>query len=152
MNDKSIVRINNQVNHERDLRVWWRCVLGVVGGILVAAGFAFAAQHHFSAVQFSAQNVELQRERERLKTERKRLLLERETVASPAQLEKMARNIGLQNVSVRQINNFGETANEVLIENTEAKKSFTTAAAAGRRGEKLKSDSISDRPGATSVF
>ena len=152
MNDNSTLKIKNEIRHEHDNRRLGRCVFGVIAGILIAAGFAFAAQHHFSAVQFSAQNVELQRERERLKTERKRLLLERETVASPAQLEKMARNIGLQNVSVRQINNFGETANEVLIENTEAKKSFTTAAAAGRRGEKLKSDSISDRPGATSVF
>jgi hypothetical protein len=51
----------------------------------------------------------MQRERARLKTEHKRLIFEREMATSPAQLETRARKMGLQNVSVGQINRFDET-------------------------------------------
>jgi cell division protein FtsL len=108
MKDNSTLKIKNEIYHERDGRHLSRCVLGVIGGILIACGFAFAAHQHFSALQCSARNVEMQRERERLKTEHKRLIFEREMATSPSQLETRARKIGLQNLSVAQINRFDE--------------------------------------------
>jgi cell division protein FtsL len=108
MSERTTVKLNNKISHERDLRTWWRCALGAMIGILVAVGFAVAAKQHFNALEASARNVEMQRERHRLKSEQKRLILEREAAASPAQLEKMARNIGLQNLSVRQINHYNQ--------------------------------------------
>jgi hypothetical protein len=108
MNDKPTLKIKNEIYHERDARHLSRCALSVIGGILIVCGFAFAAQQHFSAVQCSARNVEMQRERARLKTEQKRLIFEREMATSPAQLEMRARKIGLQNVSVGQINRLDE--------------------------------------------
>jgi hypothetical protein len=113
-NNKSTLRMSNQVNQERDSRLWWRCLFGLFGGILLAAGFVLAAGKHFDALQCSTKNVELREKRERLKTERQRLLMERETSLSPIQLEKSARRIGLQNVNASQINRLGET----LIDNT----------------------------------
>lgn len=112
MNDNSTVIIKNKIRHEHDNRRLGRCVYGVIAGILIAAGFAFAAQQHFTAVEQSIRNVEMQRERERLKREQKRLIYEREMAASPAQLELRARKIGLQNVSVQQLNRFSENALE----------------------------------------
>lgn len=108
MNDNSTRKIKNEIRHERDGRHLSQCIIAVIGGIFIACGFAFAAQQHFNAVQCSARNVEMQRERERLKTEHKRLIFEREMATSPAQLEKRARKIGLQNVNVAQINRFDE--------------------------------------------
>lgn len=114
MNENTTLKIKNEIRHERDERHLRRCIAGVVAGILVAAGFAFAAQQHFSALQFSAQNVEMQRQRERLRVEQKRLIFEREMASSPEQLETRARKIGLQNVSVEQINRFGENNFQIV--------------------------------------
>ncbi len=103
MRDRTTLKIKNQVEQEHDHSIWWRCLCGLIVGIFVVGGFAFAAQQHFAAIENSAKNVELQRQREKLKNERQRLLLEREAALSPSHLEKLARNIGLQNVSFRQI-------------------------------------------------
>lgn len=110
MKGRQTLKIKNEIYHERDNRSLRRCILGVVAGILIACGFGFAAQQHFTAVEQSIRNVEMQRERERLKNEQKRLIFEREIAASPAQLEIRARKIGLQNVSALQINSLGVTA------------------------------------------
>ena len=118
MQDNSLLKIKNEIRHERDFRHLWRCVLGVFGGILIAVGFAFAAQQHFTALQCSVRNVEMQKELERLKKEQKRLIFEREMASSPAQLENRARRIGLQTIAAQQINRFDE--NELaIIEPTE---------------------------------
>jgi preprotein translocase subunit SecF len=122
MNDNSTLIIKNEIRHEHDNRRLGRCVFGVIAGILIAAGFAFAAQQHFTALEQSIRNVEMQRERERLKREQKRLIFEREMAASPAQLEVRARKIGLQNVSVQQLNRFGENVLESS-ENTDTNQS-----------------------------
>lgn len=108
MNDNLTLKIKNEIRHEHDNRRLGRCVFGVIAGILIAAGFAFAAQQHFTAVEQSMRNVQMQRERERLKNEQKRLIYEREMAASPTQLEDRAKKIGLQNVSAQQLNRFGE--------------------------------------------
>ncbi|MDQ4121160.1 MAG: hypothetical protein M3209_06920 [Acidobacteriota bacterium] len=112
MNDDSTLKIKNKIRHEHDNRSLSRCVFGVLAGILIAAGFAFAAQQHFTAVEQSIRNVQMQKERERLKKEQKRLIYEREMAASPAQLEIRARKIGLQNISVEQLNRLGENVLE----------------------------------------
>ena len=108
MNDRTTLKIKNEIRHEHDNRSLGKCIFGVVAGILIAVGFAFAAQQHFTALEQSIRNVEMQRERERLKNEQKRLIYEREMAASPDQLELRARKIGLQNISVQQLNRFGE--------------------------------------------
>lgn len=109
MNDNSTLKIKNEIRHEHDNRRLGRCVFGVIAGILIAAGFAFAAQQHFTALEQSRLNVEMQRQRERLKSEQKRLIYEREMAASPTQLEDRARKMGLQNVSAQQLNRLSET-------------------------------------------
>jgi preprotein translocase subunit SecF len=119
MNDNSTLKIRNEIRHEHDNRRLGRCIFGVIAGILIATGFAFAAQQHFTALEQSMRNVEMQRERERLKNEQKRLIYEREMAASPDQLELRARKIGLQNVSVQQLNSLNQVEMKPL-ENAQA--------------------------------
>lgn len=132
MKDNSTLKIKNEIKHECDTRVWWRCVIGAIGGLLVATGFAFAAQQHFSAVETSAENVRMQKELNRLRSEQKRLIFEREMAASPSQLEARARKIGLQNISAEQINgmdeaDFHSSENAQTNQNQEKKQKLETA-------------------------
>lgn len=131
MQERAQPKIKNQVHQERDGRVWWACVVGVIGGILVAAGFAYAAHQHFTALESGAKNVELRKQREQLKNERKRLMLERETALSPEHLEKSALKIGLQSLNAKQIKRFGdfspETPGEELLTAEAPKTKVETA-------------------------
>jgi hypothetical protein len=68
----------------------------LVCGLVLTFGFVFAARQQFAAVHFGYQSEDLRREHERLLDEQRRLLLKLEESASPAQLERAARELGLQ--------------------------------------------------------
>lgn len=105
-------KFNYKTARERDTRLWWNCVLGLIVGIFCVGGFAVAAQRHFSAHECSRQNVEMQREIERLRAERQQLLAQREAALSPAQLKAKAQKIGMQTPVAAQI---GLPENEIVL-------------------------------------
>ncbi len=111
---RSVKKYNGAVPRERDLRQWWRGLSSIAVGIMVVLGFAVAARQHFTAHEFSVENVKLQRECEQLKNEQKRLLLEREMALSLDRLKQKAVKIGLQGITVNQI-----TALPAMSENSE---------------------------------
>lgn len=106
---RSVRKFNGEVPRERDSRLWWQCVGGVIVGILLVGGFAHAAKQHFDAYGHGLKTVELQCERNRLKVEQKRLLLERENAVSLDELKKKAKKLGLEELSVEHLNALGTT-------------------------------------------
>lgn len=95
--------MNRNVRRERDPRAAARQFALLVCGLLLTCGFVVAARQQFAAVRYGYQSEELRRERERLLAEQKRLLLALEEKRSPAQLERAAREIGLQPPHASQI-------------------------------------------------
>lgn len=65
----------------------------VCGG-LVLAGIFFAASQHFSAMNIGMENSKLRKQLEDFRSENRRLTLAKEVAMSPAQITKLAREIG----------------------------------------------------------
>jgi cell division protein FtsL len=95
---------NFTITRERDGRASSRLALLFLCGLVLAGGFVFAAKQHFAAVSYGYKSEELRRERARLLEEQRRLILEREAATSPVNLERAAREIGLQPVQAAQVN------------------------------------------------
>jgi cell division protein FtsL len=95
---------NFTITRERDRRAFSRLAFLLLCGLVLAGGFVFAAGQHFAAVRYGYKSEELRRERARLVEEQRRLILAREAATSPTQLERAAREIGLQPVQAAQVN------------------------------------------------
>ncbi len=94
---------NSPLRRERDRRSARRQTTLLVGCLLLAAGFVFAARQQIVAVQYGYKSEELRRERDRLIEEQQRLRLEVEANSSPARLEQAARELGLRPARAGQI-------------------------------------------------
>lgn len=94
---------NFGVRRERDRRALVRQALLLACCLLLAGGFVIAARQQFAAVQYGYRSEQLRREREQLLEEQRRLRLALEENSSPVQLERAAREIGLQPARASQI-------------------------------------------------
>ncbi|MEJ7711664.1 MAG: hypothetical protein WKF84_17790 [Pyrinomonadaceae bacterium] len=97
------IHINMPIRHRRDERATRLLALLVAGGLMLATGFIYAAQQHFSAVRLGYLSEEMRRERARLIESQSRLMVAREQAASPARLELSARSIGMKPALSNQI-------------------------------------------------
>jgi cell division protein FtsL len=102
-------------------------------GLVLAGGFLYAGGLHFAALRYGYQTETLRRERERLLEEQKRFLLEREEAASPARLERAARQLGMQPMQPEQIDPLGAARNR-----SEDKKSIAMNHLAAPAADKRK--------------
>lgn len=94
---------NSKIHRDRDVRALSRLALLLVCGLFLAGGFVFAAQQHFTAVQYGYQSEGLRREREKLLQEQQHLMLKREQAFAPARLESEARELGLKPLVAGQL-------------------------------------------------
>lgn len=94
---------NIRVRRERDFRAFYRLVLLLCCGLVLAIGFLFAARQHFAAVQFGYESESLRKERQQLLAEQQQLLLEKEQASAPARLESAARQLGLKPLKAGQV-------------------------------------------------
>lgn len=93
----------DRVKRQRDPIPWRYCFLTLVCGLLLVAGFFFAARQHFSVMDFAIKNAKLRREKESLESEQRRLYLTREISLSPSEIKKIAKKIGLQDLTAQSI-------------------------------------------------
>lgn len=94
---------NLSVKRERDTNSLSVMLLLLTCGLVLSAGFIYAAKLHFTAVRIGYETEHLRRERARLLEVQRRLMLAREQAASPSSLESAARDIGLQPLKPSQI-------------------------------------------------
>lgn len=94
---------NAPVARERDQDALLRLGLLLLCGLTLAGGFVYAGVQHFAALRIGYQTENLRRVRDQLAEDQRRYLLEREAAASPARLERAARQIGMQAVQPAQI-------------------------------------------------
>ena len=87
---------NANVVRGADRTAQTRLALLLLCGLVLAGGFLYACGLHFAALRYGYQTETLRREREQLLQEQRRFLLEREEAASPARLERAARQLGMQ--------------------------------------------------------
>ncbi|MBX7171726.1 MAG: hypothetical protein K1X72_12270 [Pyrinomonadaceae bacterium] len=92
-----------QVTRERDPIPWRYCLLTLVCGLLLVVGFFWAARQHFSAMDFGIRNAKLREQKKSLEDEQRRLYLNKEILLSPAEIKKMAKKIGLQDITSANI-------------------------------------------------
>jgi cell division protein FtsL len=98
---------NAYVVRHADRTALKRLALLLACGFVLAGGFLYAGGLHFAALSYGYQTETLKRERDQLLEEQRRFLLEREEVASPARLERAARQLGMQPMQPGQIDPLG---------------------------------------------
>jgi len=94
----------------------------VCGG-LVLAGIFFAASQHFSAMNIGMENSKLRKQLEDFKAENRRLTLAKEVAMSPAEITRLASEIGLGTPRPIEVaaSKQAETVSEKALEETAAK-------------------------------
>jgi hypothetical protein len=108
---------NTRIRRERDPIPWKYCLLTLVCGLVLVAGFFWAARLHFSSIEYGIKNAKLRRQVEELKTEKRLSILRREMALSG--VSKVARKIGFRK---RTVNNI-----EVVRDRTPARKDIILA-------------------------
>ncbi|MGI8495175.1 MAG: hypothetical protein ACR2L1_07670 [Pyrinomonadaceae bacterium] len=90
---KSISKNNRRSLRGVSLPLRYRLLM-LVCGLLLIAGFFFAARQHFSLMDFNMKNSRLRKVSEELESDKRRLLLAKEIALSPFEIKKAAQKIG----------------------------------------------------------
>ncbi len=94
---------NTPVVREREQGALLRLALLLGCGLFLAGGFVYAGVQHFGALRLGYETEKLRAQLDNAKEEQRRLTLEREAAASPARLERAARQLGMQPLQANQI-------------------------------------------------
>lgn len=94
---------NARVARERDPGALARLGLLLFCGLTLAGGFVYAGDQHFAALKLGYETESLRKVRNNLAEDQRRFLLEREAAASPARLERAARQLGMQPMQAEQL-------------------------------------------------
>jgi hypothetical protein len=94
---------SSNVRRQRDPQPWKYCLLTLVCGLLLVAGFFWAARSHFASMDYGMKNAELRKEIEELQSENRRLQLAREIALSPGEIKKAAKKLGLTAMTAENI-------------------------------------------------
>lgn len=78
-------------------------IMIVVAGAILVVGFFFAAQQHFSSIDYGIKNSRLRKQIDELEAEKRRLLLAKEVSLSPAEIKKAARKMGFSRMTAANI-------------------------------------------------
>lgn len=142
MKKRNLTTKRETINREQDPIPWRYCLLTLVCGLLLVVGFFWAARQHFSAMDFGIKNAKLRQQKESLEAEQRRLYLSREISLSPGEIKKVAKKIGLQNLTAESIevisslkNSVGEAINLTTDQNKQ--KPLVNKTSKIERSEKL---------------
>jgi cell division protein FtsL len=102
-------------------------------GLALASGFVYAGVQHFAALKLGYETENLRKVRSQLSEDQRRFVLEREAAASPARLERAARQLGMQPMQAAQIDPLKRTAKSSTEKNPAS--ASTTAAPLAHHAE-----------------
>ena len=109
---------NARVARERDRGALLRLGLLLLCGLTLAGGFVYAGDQHFAALKLGYETENLRKVRNELAEDQRRFLLEREAAASPARLERAARQLGMQPLQAEQLDPLKRTVKSSTEKNT----------------------------------
>lgn len=113
MKRRNLTPKNENIRREQDPIPWRYCLLTLVCGLILVVGFFWAARQHFSAMDFGIKNAKLRQQKESLEADQRRLSLNREISLSPAEIKKVAKKIGLQDLTAESIQVISSIKNSV---------------------------------------
>jgi cell division protein FtsL len=123
---------NTLVTREHDRGAIVRLGILLVCGLVLAGGFVYAGGRHFAALRLGYETEKLRVVLDDAREEQRRLLLEREAAASPARLERAARQLGMQALQPAQINPLKQVeTTEARVAATQDKRTATVEAKTG---------------------
>ncbi|MDX6577026.1 MAG: Cell division protein FtsL [Blastocatellia bacterium] len=111
---------NAQIARERDRGALARLGLLLFCGLALAGGFVYAGGQHFAALKLGYETENLRKVRNNLAEDQRRFLLDREAAASPARLERAARQLGMQPMQAAQLDPLKRTVKSSAEKNTPA--------------------------------
>lgn len=94
---------NAPVVRERDRGALKRFLFLLACGLVLAGGFVYAGGRHFAALRLGYQTEKLRNALTEAREEQRRLTVQKEIAASPARLERAARQLGMQPMQAAQI-------------------------------------------------
>ena len=94
---------NAPVARERDRGALKRFSVLLACGLILAGGFVYAGGQHFAALKLGYQTQKLRNALTDAREEQRRLTVEKEIAASPARLERAARQLGMQPMQAAQM-------------------------------------------------
>lgn len=97
------LRRKSKVRRTGDPIPWKYCLLTLVCGFFLVAGFFYAARQHFASVNTSMDNAKLRKQIEEIKSQERRLKLAREVASTPSEIKKAAKKLGLQTMTARNL-------------------------------------------------
>jgi hypothetical protein len=106
MSRKSLSKNKDRIKRDRDPIPWRYCLLTLVCGLILVVGFFFAARQHFLSIDFGIKNSKLRKQKDELESAQRQLLLAREIALSPIEIKKMAKKIGLTEMTAANIEVF----------------------------------------------
>jgi cell division protein FtsL len=109
---------NAPIVRERDRGALKRLSLLLAAALVLAGGFVYAGVQHFAALRLGYETEKLRNALTDAKEEQRRLTVQKEIAASPARLERAARQLGMQPMQASQL--------DPLVRPTEAPKSKTS--------------------------
>jgi len=80
---------------KKSISRWFTYTLILGCALMLGSGFFFAAQQHFSSMDYGMKNSRLRKQIDQLEAEKRRLLLAREISLSPAEIKKVAKKVGI---------------------------------------------------------
>ena len=119
---------NSRVAREHDRGAFLRFGFLLLCGLTLAGGFVYAGVQHFAALKLGYETQNLRKVRDNLAAEQRRFLVEREAVASPARLERAARQLGMQPMQASQIDPLKRNARAAVEKNSPARVTVSSPA------------------------
>ena len=102
---------NAPIGRVRDNNAFFRLVVLLLVGLVLACGFVYAGRQHFAALSYGYETETLRSHRDKLTEEQRRLKLQREEAANPVRLEQAAKRLGLQPLQPAQIDPLRQSSN-----------------------------------------
>lgn len=96
----------NNLQRQRDPIPWRYCFMTIVCGLILTAGFFFAARQHFSAIEYGIKNAKLRQQKGELENVQRQLFLNKEIALSPVEVKKAAKKIGFQEFAANSMQIF----------------------------------------------
>jgi cell division protein FtsL len=94
---------NAPIVRERDRGALKRFSFLLACGLVLAGGFVYAGGQHFAALRLGYQTEKLRNALSEAREDQRRLTVQKEIAASPARLERAARQLGMQPMQPAQI-------------------------------------------------